>query len=111
MVYVNDFSFLHACRGRNSNNDLIRARLGWAPSTRLIDGLRKTYEWVKDQVARDEAAGKNVHALEYTSSRVVLRQQLTENGHATSGKANGARHAGWKAGGRLEEEELEQKAA
>src|ERR1700751_1990497 len=31
--------------GRNSDNTLIQARLGWEPSTRLRDGLRTTYQW------------------------------------------------------------------
>jgi GDP-D-mannose 3',5'-epimerase len=38
--------------GRNSDNTLIRQRLGWAPSIRLHDGLEKTYAWVHDEVAR-----------------------------------------------------------
>lgn len=37
-------------RGRSSDNRLIRAQLGWAPSTRLEDGLRVTYEWIAQQV-------------------------------------------------------------
>jgi nucleoside-diphosphate-sugar epimerase len=44
-------------RGRNSDNRLIQEKLGWRPSQRLIDGLRLTYSWIKDQVEakrRDE---------------------------------------------------------
>lgn len=37
-------------RGRNSDNDLIRERLGWTPSISLRDGLEQTYRWVYDQV-------------------------------------------------------------
>jgi GDP-D-mannose 3',5'-epimerase len=37
--------------GRNSDNTRIRASLGWAPDTRLRDGLERTYAWVYDQVA------------------------------------------------------------
>jgi GDP-D-mannose 3', 5'-epimerase len=40
-------------RGRNSDNHLIRAKLGWSPSTVLINGLRPTYEWVRAQVMRN----------------------------------------------------------
>jgi nucleoside-diphosphate-sugar epimerase len=39
-------------RGRNSDNALIRSKLGWAPSTRLRDGLEKTYKWIETQVRR-----------------------------------------------------------
>jgi nucleoside-diphosphate-sugar epimerase len=42
-------------RGRNSDNTLIKQYLGWEPSTKLADGLAKTYEWVFNQLkARDE---------------------------------------------------------
>jgi len=33
-------------RGRNSDNTLVQQRLGWAPSVRLEDGMRKTYDWI-----------------------------------------------------------------
>lgn len=37
-------------RGRNSDNALIRARLGWEPREPLRAGLAKTYRWVEAQV-------------------------------------------------------------
>lgn len=37
-------------RGRNSDNALIKEKLGWAPSIRLEDGLAKTYAWIHDQM-------------------------------------------------------------
>jgi GDP-D-mannose 3',5'-epimerase len=37
-------------RGRNSDNHLIRANLGWAPSRPLREGLVKTYAWISKQV-------------------------------------------------------------
>ncbi len=39
-------------RGRNSDNHLIREKLGWAPSLPLDQGLRKTYAWIAEQVAK-----------------------------------------------------------
>jgi GDP-D-mannose 3',5'-epimerase len=35
--------------GRNSDNTMISDRLGWAPPTRLRDGMEKTYAWIHDQ--------------------------------------------------------------
>jgi GDP-D-mannose 3',5'-epimerase len=36
--------------GRNSDNAKIRQSLGWEPSIRLKDGMRKTFEWVAAQL-------------------------------------------------------------
>jgi nucleoside-diphosphate-sugar epimerase len=38
-------------RGRNSDNRLIREKLGWAPSEKLENGIAKTYAWIAAQVA------------------------------------------------------------
>jgi GDP-D-mannose 3', 5'-epimerase len=43
-------------RGRNSENRLIRQKLGWAPSASLRDGLELTYSWVAKQVAIRQTA-------------------------------------------------------
>jgi len=37
-------------RGRNSNNDLIREKLGWDYSMTLEEGISKTYEWIKERI-------------------------------------------------------------
>jgi GDP-D-mannose 3', 5'-epimerase len=37
-------------RGRNSDNTLIRQRLGWAPDISLENGVGKTYRWIYDQM-------------------------------------------------------------
>jgi nucleoside-diphosphate-sugar epimerase len=37
--------------GRNSDNTMILNRLGWEPSTRLREGLEKTYHWIEEQMA------------------------------------------------------------
>lgn len=37
-------------RGRNSDNTLLRKILGWEPGITLEDGLKKTYDWIEEQV-------------------------------------------------------------
>ncbi len=40
-------------RGRNSNNDLVREKLGWDYSQPLEEGIKKTYDWIKWQVIKE----------------------------------------------------------
>ncbi len=37
-------------RGRNSDNKLIKDKVHWAPSMKLIEGLARTYPWIAKQV-------------------------------------------------------------
>lgn len=37
-------------RGRNSDNKLIKEKLGWAPSESLVDGISKTYNWIQGEI-------------------------------------------------------------
>jgi len=41
-------------RGRNSDNKLIKEKLGWAPSLPLREGMEKTYKWINQQAAKAE---------------------------------------------------------
>ena len=52
-------------RGRNSDNDQIQKEFGWEPSTRLADGMAKTYAWIYEQMTaggREAARHKKVFA-------------------------------------------------
>ena len=40
-------------RGRNSNNELIFQKLNWKPSQPLEDGVKKTYQWIMQQVEKE----------------------------------------------------------
>ena len=40
-------------RGRNSNNDLIREKLGWDYSMTLEEGIKKTYHWIGWQISKE----------------------------------------------------------
>jgi nucleoside-diphosphate-sugar epimerase len=41
-------------RGRNSNNDVVRRELGWDYSQTLEEGIRKTYAWISEQIAKKQ---------------------------------------------------------
>jgi len=45
-----DLSAPKGVNGRNSDNTLIMAKLGWAPSTRLRVGMEKTYNWIESEM-------------------------------------------------------------
>lgn len=47
-------------RGRNSDNELIRKYLGWEPSIPLRTGMKKTYDWINEQVVSGRSSGKKV---------------------------------------------------
>ena len=41
-------------RGRNSDNELIKSKLGWAPSWPLEKGIALTYAWIAEQIKLQE---------------------------------------------------------
>merc|ERR1719183_3151267 len=56
-------------RGRNSDNKLIKEKLGWEPSMKIKDGIAKTYKWINEQIENDKAAGIDIS--QYATSEVV----------------------------------------
>lgn len=50
-LYIKNIDVAHTgVRGRNSDNQLIKQKLGWAPSAPLVNGMTKTYQWINAQV-------------------------------------------------------------
>ena len=39
-------------RGRSSNNDLIRKLFKWEPKYSLYEGLKKTYQWIEEDMKK-----------------------------------------------------------
>ena len=58
-------------RGRNSDNTMIKDRLGWAPSIAIRDGLKKTHAWIKAQIEKEASKGGDTKA--FASSEVVVQ--------------------------------------
>lgn len=59
-------------RGRNSNNKLIMEKLGWEPTIKIKDGLKKTYFWIKEQIEKEGGDGSA-----YATSEIV--QQVDDS--------------------------------
>ena len=65
--------------GRNCDNTMILERLGWQPSIRLRDGLKKTYRWIEQQMAscENEIGSARVIPSVRARNRLQLRGSLT----------------------------------
>jgi nucleoside-diphosphate-sugar epimerase len=48
-------------RGRNSENTLIKKHLGWEPSISLRTGMKKTYDWISEQVVNESRSKKGIN--------------------------------------------------
>jgi GDP-D-mannose 3', 5'-epimerase len=47
-------------RGRNSENTLIKKYLGWEPSISLRKGMKKTYDWIHEQILSESKSEKEL---------------------------------------------------
>jgi len=64
-------------RGRNSDNTLIREKLGWAPGISLKDGLQRLYKWLKVEIEKDKQNGQDISI--YASSKIVVNRTPDQN--------------------------------
>lgn len=62
-------------RGRNSNNVLIKEKLGWEPTMKIADGLKETYFWIKGEIEREEKEGTKIS--DFSKSEIV--QQVDDS--------------------------------
>merc|ERR1719410_3291226 len=69
MVEIKHIEGPMGVRGRNSNSVLILKELGWEPSTKIVDGLRITYFWIKEQIEKEKSEGKAT--TDYSHSEIV----------------------------------------
>jgi len=64
-------------RGRNSDNTLIKQTLGWAPTTKVAEGLKLTHDWIKGKVDEMAAKGETLEGL--TTSKVMGQSMVQES--------------------------------
>jgi len=65
-------------RGRNSDNTLIKEKLGWAPGIKLEDGLRRTFNWIKEHMDKEKADGVDI--TKYVTSTIVKQEMSGVDG-------------------------------
>merc|ERR1712224_52636 len=74
-------------RGRNSDNTLMREVLGWEPQIKLADGLKRTYDWIKNEIEKEVANGLDISV--YKSSKVVASYAPSAIGEVKMGAGGG----------------------
>jgi GDP-D-mannose 3',5'-epimerase len=62
-------------RGRNSQNDLIKEKLGWAPSISLKEGMGKLYTLISAEIKKEQDAG----IFNDYSKSTIVQQVVEEN--------------------------------
>lgn len=67
-------------RGRNSDNTLIKQKLGWAPNYPLREGIRRTYRWIEEQIrlSQEEESGIYRPIKNDTHTEGYLERSKTE---------------------------------
>ena len=50
-IYIKNIEGPVGVNGRNSNNDLIREKLGWGPKYSLREGMEKTFKWIQHEIS------------------------------------------------------------
>ena len=56
-------------RGRNSDNTLIKERLGWEPTISLREGLEQTYGWIYDELSGARDGSRTARATAAAAER------------------------------------------
>jgi GDP-D-mannose 3',5'-epimerase len=87
LVNKNDLPLRHVkgpmgVRGRNSDNTLVRRKLGWAPSIALEDGMQHTMNFIAAMLQQEVGADPDKRR-EYAESRVVDMRTPEQGGGRT----------------------------
>jgi nucleoside-diphosphate-sugar epimerase len=54
LTKTHDLNAAQGVRGRNADLTLVKKTLNWQPNVTLEDGLTKTYEWIQNQLIKQE---------------------------------------------------------
>lgn len=69
-----DLSAPKGVNGRNSDNTLIQSHFGWEPGTRLVDGMRVTCDWIRQEYLKKYGTTDVVSANQELLQRSLLQK-------------------------------------
>lgn len=72
--------------GRNSDNSMILNRLGWEPSTRLRDGVERTYRWIYDEFCKKYDAESAAQGMTSVTGKGVAARKRGVVAETTRGR-------------------------
>lgn len=106
-TYIQTYDWLYrhipgpeGVRGRNSDNALILKQLGWEPTVKLADGLKMTYDWIKDQLTSEkDHSAYSKSTIVQTSAPRELGSLREADGKEGFDKAKQAAREGFEAAG------------
>lgn len=65
-------------RGRNSDNKLFKEKVGWESKSKLIEGMKKTYQWINEQVQKEQE--DKVYIYESPDhGKTIYRREFMQN--------------------------------
>lgn len=82
-------------RGRNSDNTLIKEKLGWSPTQKLEVGMTKTYKWInqminpKTKYIYESPDGKTIYRRRFDSNDPLDKEQVDPKTYEPIGKKFG----------------------
>lgn len=60
-IKINNVDVKHVgVRGRNSDNNMIWEKMGWKPSEKLKDGMKKTFDWIRSEMRPSTSGSPNL---------------------------------------------------
>ena len=67
-------------RGRNSDNKLFKEKVGWESKSKLLEGMKKTYQWINEQVQKeqDETSTVNSELIDEVQDEIAFTEQVIE---------------------------------
>ena len=65
-------------RGRNSDNKLFKEKVGWESKSKLIEGMEKTYQWINEQVQKEQESKVYIYESPDNGKTIYRREFMAD---------------------------------